>query len=30
LYALTGLLVAFLFYIVKTWNIGITDEAFIL
>jgi multiple sugar transport system permease protein len=30
LYALTGLLVASLFYIVKTWNIGITDEAFIL
>jgi multiple sugar transport system permease protein len=30
LYALTGLLVIGLYYIVRTWRIGITDETFLL
>lgn len=30
LYALTGLLVIGLYYIVRAWNIGVTDETFLL
>jgi multiple sugar transport system permease protein len=30
LYGLTGMLVIGLYYIVRTWNIGITDETFLL